>query len=114
MQALEPSTAAISMDSLRIRLPLPPLAEQRRIAAILDQADAAAQAPRSLAQLAQLTQSIFVECSAIPATNAEELSGRSQCSLEWIGTRIVQLPTRHRKPEVDFEGRHSVHRVGET
>lgn len=44
------------------RLPLPPLPEQRRIAVILDQADALrAKRRESLAQLESLTQALFVE-----------------------------------------------------
>lgn len=56
------------LESLPIRLPALP--EQRRIAAILDQADALrAKRREALAQLDSLTQSIFIEMFGDPATN---------------------------------------------
>ena len=53
-----------------IRLPFPPLPEQRRIAGILDRADALrAKRRAALAQLDSLTQSIFLDMFGDPATN---------------------------------------------
>jgi type I restriction enzyme, S subunit len=61
----------ISRSNLgKIRIPLPPLPEQRRIAEILDKADALrAKRRAALAQLDTLTQSIFLEMFGDPATN---------------------------------------------
>ena len=52
------------------QIPLPPLPEQRRIAEILDKADALrAKRRATLAQLDILTQSIFLDMFGDPATN---------------------------------------------
>lgn len=54
----------------KIRIPLPPLPEQRRIAEILDKADALrAKRRAALAQLDTLTPSIFLDMFGDPSTN---------------------------------------------
>ena len=51
-------------------MPLPPLAEQRRIAEVLDRAEALrAKRRAALAQLDSLTQSLFLDLFGDPATN---------------------------------------------
>jgi type I restriction enzyme S subunit len=55
---------------LKLKLRLPPLPEQRRIAEILDRADALrAKRRAALSQLDTLTQSIFLDMFGDPATN---------------------------------------------
>lgn len=56
----------------KVEIPLPPLAEQRRIAAILDRADALRATRReALAQIDRLAQSIFVEMFGDPVANSK-------------------------------------------
>ena len=57
----------------KLQIPLPPLDEQKRIAEILDKADALrAKRRAALAQLDILTQSIFLDMFGDPATNPKE------------------------------------------
>lgn len=72
------SSLAVGMNLPRISpqllrsfpMPLPPLEEQRRIADVLDRADALrAKRRASLAQLDELTQSIFLDMFGDPSTN---------------------------------------------
>jgi len=62
----EVSKATVS----RIEIPIPPLPEQRRIAAILDQAEALrAKRRQALTKLGTLTQSFFIDLFGDPFTN---------------------------------------------
>ncbi len=63
--------ATVGRDALlSLKVPLPPLPEQNRIAAILDQADALrAKRRAALKKLDELTQSIFLDMFGDPATN---------------------------------------------
>ena len=60
----------IGLNLKRVEVPLPPLAEQRRIASILDKADALRAKRRlAIAKLDQLLQSVFLEMFGDPVTN---------------------------------------------
>lgn len=65
----------VSSDDIKsLPLPLPPLEEQRRIAAILDKADALRQKRKqAIALLDSLTQSIFLEMFGDPISNPRGL-----------------------------------------
>jgi type I restriction enzyme S subunit len=57
-------------DVARLKIPLPPLAEQRRIAEVLDRAEALrAKRRAALAELDSLTQSLFLDLFGDPVTN---------------------------------------------
>ncbi len=70
-QATGATVKGIKLDALRsLRIPLPPLEEQKRIAAILDQADALRRLrARALDRLNALGQAIFHEMFGDPRTN---------------------------------------------
>lgn len=78
MQATGASYPAVSDKIiLESAIPLPDISEQRRIAAILDKADALrAKRREALAQLDRLAQSIFVEMFGDPATNPKDFPVR--------------------------------------
>ncbi len=66
----------------RVEIPLPPLDEQRQIAAILDKADSLRQKRKqAIALLDSLTQSIFLEMFGDPATNPNRYPLKSVAEL---------------------------------
>lgn len=86
------------LDDLLI--PLPPLPEQRRIAAILDKADALRTKRReALAQLDRLAQSIFVEMFGEPVTNSK---GWPTHPLRELASRIQIGPFGSQLHEEDY------------
>jgi type I restriction enzyme S subunit len=69
-------------DLKRYEFPLPPLAEQRRIAGILDRADELrAKRRAALAQLDELTQAIFLDMFGDPAANPSGFQKKPLASL---------------------------------
>jgi len=77
------SQAGVYLGKLKeVRVPLPPLSEQRRIAEILDRAEELRSKRReAIAQLDTLTQAIFIEMFGDPATNPKG----------WIVDRLEKL-----------------------
>ncbi|MBY3052516.1 restriction endonuclease subunit S [Rhizobium leguminosarum] len=76
----------------RLEIPLPPLAEQKRIAAILDKADQLRQKRRqAIALLDSLTQGIFLEMFGDLGISAEKWSRcLALCELAEIGSGITK------------------------
>ena len=75
----------------KIKVPVPPLFEQRRIAAILDQADdLSAKRREALAELDKLSQAIFVEMFGDPVANPR---GWAVKKLRDISTKILSGTT---------------------
>ncbi len=80
----------ILKDLKRVRFPLPPLAEQKRIAGILDAADALrAKRREALAQLDTLLQSTFLDMFGDPVTNP---MGWEKPPLEDLCEKVIDCP----------------------
>lgn len=95
--------ARISRSNLaKIQIPLPPVEEQRRIAAILDHADALrAKRREALARLDELTQSIFIDMFGDPISNPRSWPKRRVADIGTVTTG--NTPPRARD---DFYGDH--------
>ena len=81
LKSIEDATSFVTVKHLsakqirEIEIPLPPVEDQRRIAAILDQAETVrCQRRAALAQLDSLTQSIFFDVFGDPVTNPKAWS----------------------------------------
>jgi len=80
------------------RIPLPPVAEQRRIAEVLDRAEALrAKRRAALAQLDSLTQSLFLDLFGDPATNPK---GWPMKQLGEVATEVYRYPTYY---DINYE-----------
>lgn len=96
-------TATISNLSLgqikQLKIPLPPLAEQKRIAAILDKADAIRQKRQQAITLAdQFLRSVFLDMFGDPVTNPK---GWPQVEISSVCSDIVDCVNRT-APSVDY------------
>jgi type I restriction enzyme, S subunit len=83
-----------------IEIPLPPIEEQRRIAAVLDAADALrAKRRQALARLDTLTQAIFIDMFGDPGSNSK---GYPMCDLDEIADQVTD--GEHATPPRTSEG----------
>lgn len=86
---------------VEMEIPLPPLEEQRRIAAILDKADALrAKRREAIAKLNQLLESVFVEMFGGPVDNPKgwRLVRVGDVVSEFIGGKNVECPDESSSP----------------
>lgn len=99
--AITTSIPGLNRDSLyRVEIPLPPLEEQKRLAAILDRADELRCVRRStLERLDELAQSLFLELFGDPATNPK---GWEVEPIEYVLDRIIDY--RGKSPEKTSDG----------
>jgi type I restriction enzyme, S subunit len=99
--ANQSSQAGVYLGRLKkVEIPLPPIADQRRIAEVLDRAEALRVKRRAtLAQLDTLTQSIFLDRFGDPTTNPK---GTTVVRLSDVTTRITDGV--HQKPNYTESG----------
>ena len=106
LKAIEDVTPFVTVKHLSVKtirdieIPLPPLAEQRRIAEVLDKAEALrAKRRAALAQLDSLTQSFFLDLFGDPVSNPK---GVKVVRLADVATRITDGV--HQKPNYTESG----------
>ena len=100
LKAIEDVTPYVTVKHLSVKtirdieIPLPPLAEQRRIAEVLDRAEALrAKRRAALAQLDSLTQSLFLDLFGDPKANPKKWPKHKLGELleiEWGNTSITK------------------------
>ncbi|MBA5869424.1 MAG: restriction endonuclease subunit S [Nitrospira sp. CR2.1] len=101
--------ATVNRDALlAMRVPLPPLPEQRRISAILDEADELrAKRRAAIAKLDTLTQSIFLDMFGDPATNPKGFPIRALAQFyvnKEEGTKCGPFGSALKKNELHYDG----------
>ena len=100
---------ALTKEQLEnFEIPLPPLAEQRRIAAILDKADAIRRKQQQAIDLCdQFLKALFIDMFGDPVTNPKDWEVKK------LGDFLSLKPTIGTIQPVSDEGTHKVVRVGE-
>ena len=111
-QALKKKTGSairriVLSDLRQVQIPLPPLSEQRRIAAILDQADTLrAKRREALAHLDSLMQSIFFEMFGDPSHSTQSFPA---CALDALLASPLQNGAYYPKENYSDDGIEMVH-----
>lgn len=87
-------------DILSVEIPLPPIAEQKRIAEILDRTQSLiSKRKKAIAKLDNLIQSIFIEMFGDPITNPKRWNSRT---LEEIAIKLTD--GEHLNPDFSLDG----------